>query len=75
MGLSAHAWGIIQQFPGILADITYRKRSISSSLSLVNTSGNAGLRGIVFEPTAWKTARFSVVQAGLYRSITTIYEY
>src|SRR5262249_15989013 len=33
---------------------------------LVNTGGNAGLRGIVFEPIAWKTARFRAAQAAPY---------
>ena len=49
-------------------------RSMSRSVSLVNTGGNAGLRGIVFELIAWKTARFRVVQAGLYRPTATIYK-
>jgi len=48
-------------------------RSISRSLSLVNTGGNAGLRGLVVEPTACKTARFRVAQTGPYGSTETIY--
>ena len=42
--------------------------------SKVTTLANAGLRGIVFEPIAWKTARFRAVQAGLYGSTATIYK-
>jgi hypothetical protein len=36
-------------------------RPMSSSLSRVNTGGNAGLRRSVFAPIAWKTARFRAV--------------
>ena len=53
---------------------TYLRRSISSSLSLVHTSGKAGLRGIVFEPMVWKTPRFRVAQASSYGSTATIYK-
>src|SRR5262249_45178797 len=35
---------------------------------------NAGLRGIVFEPIAWKMVHFRAVQAGLYGSTATIYK-
>ena len=40
-------------------------RVISRRLSRVTPGGNAGLRGIVFEPIAWKTMRLRAVQASL----------
>src|SRR5262245_65232475 len=49
------------------------QRAIYSSLSRVNTGGNAGLRGIVVEPIAWETAHFRAVPAGLYGSTATFY--
>jgi hypothetical protein len=40
----------------------------------VRPTGNAGLHSFVFEPIAWKAARFRAVQAGLYGSTATIYK-
>src|SRR4029453_17646354 len=51
---------------GVSRELCNSVRSIYSSLSLVNTSGNARLRRIVFEPMAWKTPRFRVAQASSY---------
>ena len=48
-------------------------RSLARRVSRVNTGGNARRRRIVFEPIAWKTARFRAVQASLYRSTATLY--
>src|SRR5215471_10663711 len=47
-------------------------RSISRSLSLVHTGGNVGLRGLVCEPMAWKTARCRAAQVAPYGSTATI---
>ena len=48
--------------------------SASNYPGAANTGGNAELRCIVFEPMAWKTARFRAAQAGPYRSTATIYK-
>ena len=64
-GRYASALHLYPTLIGMLGAPLIRDRSISRRLSLVHTGGNAGLRGSIVAPIAWKTAHLRAVEASL----------